>query len=95
MQEAQTKTPMQELKGHSGSVTGVCFSPDGKLVASASDDKTVRICSVGDGSLVQELKAHRASVLGVCFSPDGKLVMSASADKTVRCLLYTSPSPRD
>ena len=44
------------VQGHGGIVNSVSFSPDGSLIASGSDDKTVRICSVKDGALVQELK---------------------------------------
>ena len=44
------------MQGHGGCVYSVSFSPDGSLIASGSEDKTVRICSVKDGALVQELK---------------------------------------
>ena len=47
-----------DMQGHGGEVTSVSFSPDGRLIASGSDDKTVRICSVADGALVQELKVR-------------------------------------
>jgi WD40 repeat protein len=61
----------------------VAFSPDGKLVASASYDKTVRLWSVATGEAMQRLQ-HDGCVLAVDFSPDGQIVVSGSFDKTVR-----------
>ncbi|OCK85523.1 WD40 repeat-like protein, partial [Lepidopterella palustris CBS 459.81] len=61
------------------------FSPDGKLVASASGDMTVRLLwDPASGQARVTLKGHTDGVSAVAFSPDGKLVASASSDKTVR-----------
>jgi WD40 repeat protein len=48
----------QTLKGHSGSVSSVAFSPDGKLVVSASYDKTIRLWDAVTGAALQTLKGH-------------------------------------
>ncbi|MBK9715198.1 MAG: WD40 repeat domain-containing protein [Kouleothrix sp.] len=72
-----------QLKHPSG-VRGAAFSPDGKLIATASEDGRVRLWSAADGSLTSTLVGHTDVVGAVAFSPDGRLLASASDDNTAR-----------
>ncbi|MBW4595934.1 MAG: hypothetical protein KME46_24285 [Brasilonema angustatum HA4187-MV1] len=78
---------MQEqnrLEGHSNWVYSVAFSPDGKTIASASADSTIKLWNAATAKEIITLKGHSRYVSSVAFSPDGKTIASASADKTVK-----------
>jgi len=69
--------------GHSGLITSIAFSPDGKLIASGSWDRTVKLWSL-DGRLLRTFKGHKRFVYSVAFGPGGKLIASGSWDRTVK-----------
>ncbi len=72
------------LKGHTALVSCVVFSPDGKTLASGSEDKTIKLWDVATGKEFATLKGHTSDVTSLAFSPDGKTLASGSEDKTIK-----------
>jgi WD40 repeat protein len=73
------------LSGHKGQVWGVTFSPDGKFLATAGVDGTVKVWDAATGQLDRTFPEHTSRVHVVAFSPDdGRLVASGGADQTVK-----------
>ncbi|WP_293354425.1 MULTISPECIES: serine/threonine-protein kinase [unclassified Microcoleus] len=72
------------LTGHKNLIYSVAFSPNGEVIASASDDKTIKLWRVEDGQEIVTLAGHTNSVYTVAFSPDGLMLASSSHDKTIK-----------
>ncbi|MEG4207732.1 AAA-like domain-containing protein, partial [Microcoleus sp. Pol7_A1] len=72
------------LQRHSKSVNSVAFSRDGKILASASDDNTIKLWNLQTQTEIKTLTGHSNEVYSVVFSPDAKTLASASSDKTIK-----------
>ncbi|MBW4628105.1 MAG: CHAT domain-containing protein [Brasilonema octagenarum HA4186-MV1] len=83
LREVVYRFNVKTLKKHTFSVTSVSFSPDGKTLASVSNN-TVKLWDINSGREIKTLNGHRFGVNSVSFSPDGKTLASASIDKTVK-----------
>ena len=60
------------------------FSPNGRKIASASFDKSVKVWDGKSGKFVSTLRGHVRAVYQVSWSADGKLLVSGSSDSTVK-----------
>ncbi|WP_392479607.1 protein kinase [Nostoc sp. C110] len=75
---------LSTLSGHAWAVLTVAFSPDGQILATGSDDNTIKLWEVNTGQLICTLVGHSWSVVAVAFTADGEKLLSASCDKTVK-----------
>ena len=76
--------PYASLEGHTSSVTKIVFSPDGAMLASTSEDRTIRLWDVATGTHRHTLTGHNSRIYSVAFSPDGLTLASGSENGRIR-----------
>ena len=81
--DTRTRHRSARLAGHTGAVYSVAFSGDGRLLASASGDRTVRVWDVAAAKCVAVLTGHTDEVFSAVFHPDGKRLASAGRDRAI------------
>ncbi|EZG56790.1 putative WD repeat protein [Gregarina niphandrodes] len=88
------------LRGHTGTILCLAFSPDGKSMATGSGDCQVRLWDLSTVTPICVLKGHTRPVVSLAWSPDCKWLASGSEDKSVRvwqadkCFTSSQPEPK-
>jgi WD40 repeat protein len=75
---------IRTLTGHADRVDSVVFSPNGRILVSGSEDKTIKLWDAASGQAIRTLTGHTGAVNFVAFSPDGQKLASASDDHTIK-----------
>ena len=75
---------VRTLRGHTGVVGSIAWSPDGRILASPSDDKTIRLWNAETGECLRTLEGHRHYVVSVAFNETGQHIASGGGDRTVK-----------
>ncbi len=84
MWDTATGRRIEVLKGHEGRVRAVAWSPDDRLIATGSDDRTVRLWSSATLEEIAIVGVHQDKVASVAWSRDGTRLLTGSFDGTAR-----------
>lgn len=77
---------VRSLRGHSGAIQALSLSPDGRWIATGSEDQTIRVWDSSDGTLQTVLSGHRGTVRCLSFSADSERLISGGSDN--RAILW-------
>lgn len=72
------------MTGHQQLINDVKFSPDGRVIASASFDKSIKLWESTTGKYIASLRGHVQAVYSIAWSADSRLLVSGSADSTLK-----------
>lgn len=70
--------------GHTGSIKTVAVSPNGRIMASAGEDKSIILWDLGSGKRIKKMTGHTGFIYSLSFSADNNVLVSGGADSTVR-----------
>lgn len=74
---------VQILSAHTAPVNSIAIGPQGYIVITGSDDKTIKLWNVKTGQLLHRFFGHTAEIYGIAISPDGKRIISGGDDRTI------------
>jgi transcription initiation factor TFIID subunit 5 len=72
------------FNGHKAGVLALAFSPDGKLLASAGEDRRIKIWDLASSNLLKELRGHTESIQSLSWSGDSNLLASGGQDGLIK-----------
>ncbi|XP_036623448.1 notchless protein homolog 1 isoform X1 [Trichosurus vulpecula] len=81
---SEDKKPLQRMLGHQALINQVLFSPDARIIASASFDKSIKLWEGKTGKYLASLRGHVAAVYQIAWSADSRLLVSGSSDSTLK-----------
>jgi hypothetical protein len=82
--ELGTGACLRSFEGHTGWVTALAVTPDGRFALSGSADKTLRLWELGTGACLHTFEGHTHKIHAVAVTPDGRFALSLGEDNTLR-----------